>query len=117
MKLMTQMYMPGSNNRLQLHQFFEEDIKLKTLENAEDISQHDSYTYFGFIEWTTKNDSYIELIEYYGIHEKSNNDLFKRWIQLMRIQSDFTNELVTPPSTAIRMTAPDPIVDEVPDNL
>ena len=47
---MTQMYMPGSNNRLQLHQFFEEDIKLQTLENAEDISQHDSYTYFGFIE-------------------------------------------------------------------
>ena len=42
--------MSSSNNRLQLHQFFEEDIKLETLEIAEDISQHDSYTYFDFIE-------------------------------------------------------------------
>ena len=50
MKLMTQMYMPCSKNRLQLYQFFEEDIKLKTLINAADISQHDSYINLGLKE-------------------------------------------------------------------
>ena len=107
------MYMSGSNNRLQLQQFFEEDIKLKTLENAEDISQQYSYAFLGFEEWTTKNDSYIDLTKYYETHEKSNNDLFNRWIQLMRMQSYLTNELISPLSTAIRITVPDPIVDEV----
>ena len=43
---MTEMCMLVSNSRFQLYQFCEEYIKLETLENIKDFSQHESYTNF-----------------------------------------------------------------------
>ena len=114
---MTTFYEPGVDDQMVLRKFWNEDLQIKAIENAEAICQEDEESLYGIFDGIWQNRNYGALLEHYDIHESSNNDLHLIWIEIMTQWCNLNNKNVLRYPVSIGRHAPDPLWDNLSLNL
>ena len=114
---MTTFYEPGVDDQMVLRKFWNEDLQIKAIENAEAICQEGEESLYRIFDGIWQNRNYGTLLEHYEIHESSNNDLHLIWMEIMTQWCNLNNKNVLRYPVSIGRHAPDPLWDNLSLNL